>query len=196
MFGSQRSDGTNGLPFPEDPHDPFTNGGGLGAATGDLAIQQQSAFLSDFTLGPNVLFNNFDPDVLTQANNPHKKYRVGHELALQRSSRAPDGTPLHYRIDGPGLSKLDVPDGSQVPTLEFSIFVPTAEFFRLMRVNAASLDMVEAGQNGGTGTLVPKGIEASDAGDDGLERFLSTTRRQNFLVPPRRNRAFPLIELT
>jgi hypothetical protein len=32
--------------------------------------------------------------------------------------------------------------------------------------------------------------------DNGLERFLTTTRRQNFLVPPRRNRAFPLVELT
>ena len=29
----------------------------------------------------------------------------------------------------------------------------------------------------------------------GLERFLTATRRQNFLVPPRRNRAFPLVEL-
>jgi hypothetical protein len=31
--------------------------------------------------------------------------------------------------------------------------------------------------------------------DNGVERFITTTRRQNFLVPPRRNRAFPLIEL-
>jgi hypothetical protein len=32
--------------------------------------------------------------------------------------------------------------------------------------------------------------------DNGLERFITATRRQNFLVPPRRHRAFPLIELT
>jgi hypothetical protein len=32
--------------------------------------------------------------------------------------------------------------------------------------------------------------------ENGLERFLTTTRRQNFLVPPRRHRAFPLVELT
>ena len=31
--------------------------------------------------------------------------------------------------------------------------------------------------------------------DNGLERFLTATRRQNFLVPPRRHRAFPLTEL-
>jgi hypothetical protein len=31
--------------------------------------------------------------------------------------------------------------------------------------------------------------------DNGLERFITATRRQNFLVPPRRNRAFPLAEI-
>ncbi len=32
--------------------------------------------------------------------------------------------------------------------------------------------------------------------DNGLERFSSAMRRQNFLIPPRRHRAFPLLELT
>ncbi len=191
MFGSQKQDGTNALPFPEDPNDQFTNGGGLGAPTGNLSTQQQSAVLSDFTLGPNAVFKNFDPAVTD-----HPKLRVGHEFALQRSSRAPDGTPLHMRMDGPGLSTLDVPDGSIQPTLEFTIFVPTADFFKTLRINAASLDLVKAGQNGGTATSVPAGVEAADSGDDGLERFLTATRRQNFLCPPRRNRAFPLVELT
>jgi hypothetical protein len=31
--------------------------------------------------------------------------------------------------------------------------------------------------------------------DNGLERHITATRRQNFLVPPRRHRAFPLVEL-
>ena len=35
-----------------------------------------------------------------------------------------------------------------------------------------------------------------DPKDNGLERFLTTTRRQNFLVPPRRHRAFPLVEVS
>ena len=34
-----------------------------------------------------------------------------------------------------------------------------------------------------------------NADDNGLERFLTATRRQNFLIPPRRHRAFPLVEL-
>jgi hypothetical protein len=132
----------------------------------------------------------------------HKKYRVGHNTGLQRSSRAADGTPLHIRNDGPGLSSLDVPDGSIQPTLEFTIFVPTSEFFRVMRANAASLDYVKAGQGGGTASSVPQPFwpagefEPADASDDGLERFLTATRRQNFLIPPRRHRSFPLLELT
>jgi hypothetical protein len=191
MFHSRRQDGSHNLPFPENPNDPFTNGGGLGSDSASTQSLQNSSLLPDFTLGPEALFQNFDPAVTD-----HQKLRIGHEFALQRSSRAPDGTPLHIRIDGPGLSTLDVPDGSNTPTLEFSIFVPTADFFQAMRVNSASLDMVKAGQNGGTGTSVPPGIEAADSGDDGLERFISATRRQNFLIPPRRHRAFPLLELT
>jgi hypothetical protein len=51
-----------------------------------------------------------------------------------------------------------------------------------MRVNQASLDF-----------QVAFGVPADD---NGLERFMTATRRQNFLVPPRRHRAFPLLELT
>jgi hypothetical protein len=35
----------------------------------------------------------------------------------------------------------------------------------------------------------------SEDDGNGLERFITATRRQNFLVPPRRHRAFPLLEL-
>jgi hypothetical protein len=37
---------------------------------------------------------------------------------------------------------------------------------------------------------------AVDPLDNGIERFLTSTRRQNFLCPPRRHRAFPSLELT
>ncbi len=112
---------------------------------------------------------------------PNRDHRLGHLAALQRSSRAADGTPIHIRMDGPGFDSFDVPDGSNQPKLHFSIFVPTAEFFARMRRNQAAVDLAKAHR-------VP-------ADDQGLERFLTTTRRQNFLVPPRRHRAFPLVEL-
>jgi hypothetical protein len=106
---------------------------------------------------------------------------IAHTTALQRTSRAPNRTPMHIRADGPGFDSLDVPDGSSQPKLHFSIFVPTAAFFATMRVSQASLDLASKYN-------VP-------AANLGLERFLTATRRQNFLVPPRRNRAFPLVEL-
>jgi hypothetical protein len=31
---------------------------------------------------------------------------------------------------------------------------------------------------------------------NGLERFITAARRQNYPIPPRRHRAFPLAELT
>jgi hypothetical protein len=59
------------------------------------------------------------------------------------------------------------------------VYVPTADFFARMRTNQASLDLVEK--------------HKVDPDDNGFERFITATRRQNFLVPPRRHRAFPLV---
>jgi hypothetical protein len=106
---------------------------------------------------------------------------ISHTSGLQRTSRAQNRTPMHIRADGPGYDALDVPDGSSQPKLHFSIFVPTAQFFASMRRSQASQDLAQK-------YSVPQS-------NLGLERFLTATRRQNFLVPPRRNRAFPLVEL-
>jgi hypothetical protein len=106
---------------------------------------------------------------------------VAHTTALQRTSRAPDRKPMHIRADAPGFDSLDVPEGSSQPKLHFSIYVPTAAFFATMRTSQASLDLAAR-----------YGVSSQNLG---LERFLTATRRQNFLVPPRRNRAFPLVEL-
>jgi hypothetical protein len=143
--------------------DQFNNGGG-------------PCYFANTFQGVNDASNN--AQAINTFNGEH---RMGHLAGLQRSSRAADGTPIHIRMDGPGLDNLDVPGGSVQPKLQFTIFVPTADFFRLMRVNQASLDLVQQ-----------FGV---DPGDNGLERFLTATRRQNFLIPPRRHRAFPLLEL-
>jgi hypothetical protein len=144
--------------------DQFNNGGG-------------PAYLPNVFQGTGDAANN-----ARAINTFNGEHRMGHLSGLQRSSRAADGTPIHARMDGPGLDNLDVPGGSAQPKLQFTIFVPTADFFRVMRVNQASLDLVQA-----------NGVADED---NGLERFLTATRRQNFLIPPRRNRAFPLLELT
>jgi len=144
--------------------------------------------------GPAFLPNNFrgtgeasrtaqgqgtNPD----ENNPgQNERRIGHEAALQRFSRAGDGTPIHIRMDGAGFDRMDVPGGGNLAKLQFMVFVPTADFFNLMRRNGAAVDL--ANQFG------------VDEDENGLERFLTTTRRQNFLSPPRKTRAFPLVEFT
>ena len=87
---------------------------------------------------------------------------------------------MHIRIDGPGFDSMDVPDGSDASrSCSSPAFVPTADFFRHMRRNQAALDLVESQSR-------------STPRDNGLERFMTSTRRQNFLSPPRRHRAFPL----
>jgi hypothetical protein len=204
MFRSnQTGSGFFGLPV-QPNSDEFTNGGspsfvnnvfqGTGAARLG-AIAANGAATSQNNNDPNKTFNG--------------QQRLGHEVALQQTSRAADGTPLHIRNDGPGFDGMDVPAfqthpdvpsisvgapaGTNQFKLHFLVFVPTAEFFRQMRVSAGAQDLfAQFGQpndpNGTSG-----GVQFAD---NGLERFITATRRQNFLVPPRRHRAFPLIELT
>jgi len=62
------------------------------------------------------------------------------------------------------------------------MFIPTADLFTAMRTGVAAQDLQQQFN--------------VDPDDNGFERFITATRRQNFLVPPRRHRAFPLIELT
>jgi hypothetical protein len=198
MFRSNQTGTADGLPA-DGNSDQFTNGGGpafinnvfqgTGAA---LAAAQDSA--GQFTSGNATLSATF-----TGAP------RIGHEEALQQVSRASDGTPLHLRMDGPGFDGMDVPafntagtasavsdgvfatPGTNVPAgsnqfkLQFLMFVPTAQLFASMRNAAAAQKLAQQFD--------------VDPGDNGLERFITATRRQNFLVPPRRHRSFPLVEL-
>lgn len=144
--------------------DQFTDGGG-------------PTSLNNVFQGTNDAQNNAQG-----VNTYNGERRLGHLTAIQRSSRAADGTPIHIRADGAMYDNMDVPDGSNQPKLFFTAFVPTADFFATMRRNQASVDLAQ--QYG-----------VSDQ-HNGIERFITATRRQNFLVPPRVHRAFPLIELT
>ncbi|HEX5493860.1 MAG TPA: hypothetical protein VFX70_04710 [Mycobacteriales bacterium] len=144
--------------------DQFTNGGG-------------PSFLPNDFHGPDYAARTA-AGIGTQDN----EHRMGHLSTLQRSSRAADGTPVHIRMDGPGFDDMDVPDGSNQPKLQFTVFMPSADSFATMRDNAGAQDLCQR-----------FGV---DGDDNGLERFITATRRQNFLVPPRRHRAFPLLELT
>ena len=192
MFRSNTTGTPTGLPTPFNASDEFKNGG-CPAFVPNAFQGPNDALLNVTNAGGQ--FNPNDPAGKQQTESFTGVPRIGHESALQRSSRAADGTPIHIRVDGPGLSSLDVPAfqdfpggnniaaGSVQPKLEFSIFMPTAESFRLMRVNSAAQDLQVA-------------HPALDPDDNGLERFITATRRQNFLIPPRNVRAFPLVEFT
>lgn len=134
------------------------------------------AFVPNFFVGPNGAQREAAGEETFDGQR-----HIGHVSGLQRSSRTVDGQAIHIRADGPGFDSLDVPNGSQQPKLHFGMFVPTADFFATMRRNQASLDLARR-----------YGVPSENLG---LERFITATRRQNFLVPPRRHRAFPLLEL-
>ena len=187
MFRSNQLGTPNGIPAAGNT-DQFTNGGG------PAHINNVFQGTSDAMLGAQDAGGTFTPANQSQSATFTGAGRIGHIAALQRVSRAADGTPMHIRNDGPGLDGMDVPAFQLFPgqgtvsagapqfKLQFAIFVPTADFFQRMRAGTAALD------------LQAQFLDNEDD-DNGLERFLTATRRQNFLVPPRRHRAFPLAEL-
>jgi hypothetical protein len=128
----------------------------------------------------------FIPNVFRGANyavtSAQQFARIGHISQLHRSGRMPDGRPIHLRIDGPGFDAMDTTDGRNTPKLQFSGFFPSSDFFSTLRRNQGSVDLMNQFN--------------LDEEDHGLERFITATRRQNYLIPPRRHRGFPLIELT
>jgi hypothetical protein len=190
MFRSNQLGTSNGIPTAGNT-DQFTNGGG------PAFINNVFQGTNDAALSAQDSGGAFTPSNAVQSATFTGDGRIGHIAALQRVSRASDGTPLHIRNDGPGFDGMDVPafrtfpgsNGVNMPAgtsqfkLQFLMFVPTADLFARMRIATAAQDLQHQ--------------FLADADDDnGLERFITATRRQNFLVPPRRHRAFPLLELT
>jgi len=143
-------------------------------------------------------------DVATAADvrREYRSYlRIGHSSAIQTTSRLdrdvvgedgvvyPKGTAVPVRAD---FNTLDNPfawsvradeTGSTPATgVHFVVFNPTGDDFRRNRL---AMDGVLPG---GTIKLPPRDR------NQGFNSILSTTHRQNFLVPPRRHRSFPLSE--
>jgi hypothetical protein len=135
----------------------------------------------------------------------HRFGAIGHSAAIQTSSRlrqrhvGPDGTvyergtAIPQRAD---FNTLDNPfawssqperDGmSAEPTagVHFVVFNPTSDDFHRNRL---AMDGVLPD---GTKLVFPPGSRGQ-----GFNSVLKTTHRQNFLVPPRAHRSFPLAEL-
>jgi hypothetical protein len=135
----------------------------------------------------------------------HQTGRFGHSASIQATSRLlqdtigvdgtryPKGTAIPQRAD---FNTLDNPfDFSIDPTrdgmsnqpsagVHFVVFNPSGDDFERNRL---AMDGVLPG---GKKLSVPPRNRAQ-----GFNSVLTTTHRQNFLVPPRRHRSFPLAEL-
>jgi hypothetical protein len=188
LFRANQIGTTSGLPATGNT-DQFTNGGG--PAYINNVFQGTGAALAE----AQDTAGTFSSTNVSQDATFFGTGRIGHINALQQVSRASDGTPLHVRADGPGIDTMDVPayetypgSGVTVPAgsnqfkLQFLVYVPTATFFAQMRTAQAAQE------------LQVDYLDSVALGN-GIERFITATRRQNFLVPPRRHRAFPLVEL-
>ncbi|HEX4678434.1 MAG TPA: hypothetical protein VH210_04390, partial [Gaiellaceae bacterium] len=144
-------------------------------------------------------------DVSTEAD-VHRDYKksgqMGHSASIQTTSRLdrdvvahdgtvfPKGTAIPVRAD---FNTLDNPFAwSEKPDeigvlsaagVHFVVFNPTGDDFRR---NRRAMD----------GQLEGKTIKLeARSRPQGFNEVLSTTHRQNFIVPPRRHRSFPLAEL-
>jgi hypothetical protein len=144
-------------------------------------------------------------DVSTEAD-VHRDYKksgqMGHSASIQTTSRLdrdvvahdgtvyPKGTAIPVRADFNTLDnpfawseKLDEIGVLPAAGVHFVVFNPTGDDFRR---NRRAMD----------GQLPEKKIELEPrTRPQGFNEVLSTTHRQNFLVPPRRHRSFPLAEL-
>jgi hypothetical protein len=129
---------------------------------------------------------------------------IGHSSSLQPASRLqadvrgsdgtlyPKGTAIPQRADFNTLDnpffwsadpKLDRMGEGPAAGLHFVVFNPTSDDFHRNRL---AMDGVMPG--GEKLEFVPR------AAGQGFNSILRTTHRQNFLVPPRRRRSFPLVE--
>jgi hypothetical protein len=128
--------------------------------------------------------------------------RIGHSAAIQVTSRLdkdvvgpdgtryPKGTAIPIRADFNTLDNpfefSDQPDellGGRAAGIHFLVFNPTSDDFHRNRL---AMDGVFPD---GKLPLGPRDR------NQGFNSVLRTTHRQNFLVPPRRHRSFPLAEI-
>lgn len=123
-----------------------------------------------------TLWLNPNPAALDAA----RQHVVGHSEAVQRGSRTPEGQALQLRVDFNTMDALDT--ASPRPGVHFLAFTPGSEIFHRSRRAMDAADLA--------------GSHAIPASANGINSFIRATRRQNFLVPPRRHRAFPLVEVT
>lgn len=175
----------------------------------DFAERAATAFRPGLKVKPGAqTVRQAARDAANIADNVHdynREQRIGHSAAIQTASRLqhdvvgvdgthyPKGTAVPQRAD---FNTLDNPffwsadprrDGMKdgpAAGVHFVVFTPTSDDFHRGRL---AMDGV-----------MPDGTKLEftpRARGQGFNSVLTTTHRQNFIVPPRRHRSFPLAEL-
>jgi hypothetical protein len=175
----------------------------------DFRDRVDTTFRPGLSVAPGTLTVRQAQEDVSAAGDVERDFRrggtIGHSAALQTASRllsdhvAEDGTvyragtAIPHRAD---FNTLDNPffwssqperDGMRdgpAAGVHFVVFNPSGDDFERVRL---AMDGV-----------LPDGTKLAFApgrGRQGFNAVLRTTHRQNFLVPPRRHRAFPLAEL-
>ena len=175
----------------------------------DFAERAATAFRPGLRVKPGAMTVRQGPrDVASVAENAEdyrREGRIGHSAAIQTASRLqqdilgadgtmyPKGTAVPHRAD---FNTLDnpffwsaTPDRDNMQSgpaagVHFVVFTPTSDDFHRGRL---AMDGV-----------LPDGTRLEftpRARGQGFNSVLTTTHRQNFLVPPRRYRSFPLVEM-
>lgn len=115
----------------------------------------------------------------TAADDARTDLVIGHNEAVQRGSRSREGQALQLRVDFNTMDALDA--SGPTPGVHFLAFTPGSSIFHQSRQAMDAADLT------GRYDVAPAA--------NGINAFIRATRRQNFLVPPRAHRAFPLTEL-
>ena len=172
----------------------------------DHEARVDTMFRPGLAVRPGTLTVPQDPadigNVASIARGYHSRGVIGHSSSVQPASRlqqryvASDGevyekgTAIPQRadfntLDNPVFWSADESHSEEpAPGVHFVVFNPSSDDFRRVRL---AMDGVLP-----DGTVLEF---APRAEGQGLNSILRTTRRQNFLVPPRAHRSFPLAEL-
>lgn len=115
----------------------------------------------------------------TTALDAGERQVIGHNEAVQRGSRTPEGQALQLRVDFNTMDAMD--SNGPVTGVHFLSFSAGTQIFNQSRLGMEADDIATVHH------VAPRA--------NGINAFIRATRRQNFLVPPRAHRAFPLLEL-
>ena len=172
----------------------------------DFDERVATAFKPGLQVKQNAQTVKQGPKEVSTETDVHRDFKrsgqIGHSASIQTTSRLdrdvvahdgtvfPKGTAVPIRadfntLDNPFAWSEQADEIGVIPAagVHFVVFNPTGDDFRR---NRRAMD----------GQLEGKTIEIeARTRPQGFNEVLSTTHRQNFIVPPRRHRSFPLAEL-